>query len=72
MAGRGGVQGVSKEDDDHMAKAVAMTARLQRKAEDLLAPLDTEIRMMQWKPEFQSIMWNAVRLAVEERLRKIQ
>ena len=63
---------MSEDADDHMAKSVALTVKIKRKAEDLLAPLDTEIRMMNWKPEYQSIMWNAVRLAVDERLRKIQ
>jgi hypothetical protein len=55
----------------HMAKAVAMTKKIEAKANALLAPLDLEMKMMGWKPEFQSIMWNAVMLAVQKRLKDI-
>jgi hypothetical protein len=56
---------------DHTTKALAITQKLVEKAEDLLAPLDNEMRIMKWNPEFQKIMWDAVHLAVVNRMSKL-
>jgi len=52
----------------HEQKAIALTIKIQAKAAALLAPLDTEMRMMNWKPEFRRIMWDAVLREVAKRL----
>ena len=56
---------------DHTTKALAITQKLVAKAEDLLAPLDDEMRIMKWNPEFQKIMWDAVHQAVVKRMVKL-
>ena len=52
----------------HLEAAMAMSRRINRKADDLLAPLDLEMRVMKWRPEFRSIMWEAVMLAAKRRM----
>ena len=48
--------------------AMAMTRKINRKADDLLAPLEREMRIMQWPAEYRSIMWEAVLLGAKQRL----
>ena len=52
--------------------AMAMSRKINDKAELLLDPLVIEMRIMKWKPEFQSIMWEAVMLAVKRHMEKVQ
>lgn len=41
-------------------QAKALADKIEKKARDLIAPLETEMRIMGWRPEFQEIMWTAV------------
>ena len=43
-----------------VAKAEALAAKLDRKATDLLEPLAREIKLMGWKSEYATIMWEIV------------
>ncbi len=52
--------------------AMAMSRKINDKAERLLDPLVIEMRIMKWKPEFQSIMWEAVMLAAKRYMEKVQ
>lgn len=54
-----------------MKKAIALTAKIEAKADELLAPLDLEMRMAKWDPKFQRIMWDAVHLAIVKRLAEL-
>jgi hypothetical protein len=47
-------------DPEHLAKAKALTARLEAKVDELLAPLEFEMQTMRWAPEFRAIMWEVV------------
>jgi len=42
------------------AKALVVAKKIERKAVDLLAPLELEMRLMGWRPEFSMIMWHAI------------
>jgi hypothetical protein len=43
-----------------IAKAIALAAKIETKVEILLAPMETEMRIMQWAPEYRAIMWEAI------------
>lgn len=43
-----------------MAKAKAVAAKIESKVAELLAPMEVEMRIMEWKPEFRAIMWEAI------------
>ena len=47
--------------------AMAMTRKINRKVDELLAPLEREMTIMQWPAEYRSIMWEAVLLAAKQR-----
>lgn len=47
-------------DPEHLAKAKALTARIAAKVDELLAPLEQEMRAMRWDPQYRAIMWEAV------------
>jgi hypothetical protein len=53
-----------------IAKAAALAAKLERKVDDLLAPLETEMRIMRWAPDFRVIMWEAVGHKALERAKR--
>ncbi len=53
------------ESDLKQAKRV--TLQIIRKVDDLLSPLEHEMRIMQWAPEFQAIMWEAVMRGAKRR-----
>lgn len=55
---------------EEIAKAKALAARIEAKVADLLAPMDLEMRIMEWKPEFRVIMWEAIGRKALERARK--
>jgi hypothetical protein len=51
-------------DADILARAspeeIALSNRILKKAEDLLAPLKREMDIMKWPAEYRAIMWAAV------------
>ena len=51
--------------------AMAMTRKINRKVDDLLAPLEREMKIMQWPAEYRSIMWEAVLLGAKQRLEDV-
>lgn len=53
-----------------IAKATAPAAKLERKVDDLLAPLETEMRIMRWAPEYRVIMWEALGHRALERAKR--
>lgn len=60
--------------DDPMAAleaAMAMTRKINRKVDDLLAPLEREMKIMQWPAEYRSIVWEAVLLGAKQRLEDV-
>lgn len=52
----------------HLEAAMAMSRKINDKAERLLDPLVIEMRIMKWEPEFQAIMWEAVMLEAKRRM----
>jgi hypothetical protein len=42
------------------AEEIALSNRILKKAEDLLAPLKREMDIMKWPPEYRAIIWAAV------------
>ena len=57
-----------RESDDHMAQAVALTAKIEQKVTDLLAPLEREMQIMKWAPEFRAILWEAVAMRALQKM----
>ena len=55
----------------HLQAAIKMAKTINDKVDTLLAPLDNEMRLMRWKPEFQTIMWEAVQHAAMARMEKL-
>ena len=51
-------------DDDEMDAAQKLAAQIQQKARDAIAPLEREMALMDWPPEFRRILWDAVALEV--------
>ncbi|WP_044558697.1 hypothetical protein [Azospirillum sp. B4] len=47
--------------------ATAIAARIEAKAVALLAPLEREMALMSWRPEFKAIMWAAVAIEAQRR-----
>ena len=45
---------------EEMQKAIDLSKRIERKVHNLLEPLDLEIRIMKWRPEYRSLMWESV------------
>jgi hypothetical protein len=54
----------------HLEKAMAMVQKINRKVDDLLEPLQREMRIMKWPAEYQSILWEAVMLEAKSRWEK--
>lgn len=46
--------------NSHVDKAIAVAAKITKKAEDALAGLEREMAIMKWPSEFRAIMWGAV------------
>lgn len=42
------------------AEAEAVAAKIQSKITHLLAPMAAEMRIMEWDPEYQEIVWEAI------------
>ena len=57
---------------EHLAKAMAMVQKINRKVDALLEPLQREMRVMKWNPEYQAILWEAVMLEAKARWEKVQ
>ena len=51
--------------------AMAMTRKINRKVDELLAPLEREMKIMQWPAEYRSIMWEAVLLGAKQRMEDV-
>ena len=62
---------MSDSDSDQMEKAIALVTKINEKVDDLLKPLELEIKIMQWAPEFQAIIWEAVMLNAQVRGKRI-
>lgn len=45
---------------EYLAKAEAVAAKIKTRAAELLAPLEREMRIMKWRPEYCAIMWEVV------------
>lgn len=43
-----------------MADPLALAEKIAKKAADTLAPLQREMDIMKWPPEFRAILWEAV------------
>lgn len=43
------------------AEEIALSNRILKKAEDLLAPLQREMDIMKWPAEYRAIVWAAVK-----------
>jgi hypothetical protein len=41
-------------------RAIALPDKIATKAEEALSPLNREMAIMGWPPEFRKIMWDAV------------
>lgn len=54
----------------HLSLAITTTQKLIAKAQRALDPLDREMRVMKWNPEYQVIMWEAVMLEAKLRMEK--
>lgn len=50
-----------------LAKAKALATKIQKRADESLAPIAREMLVMQWPAEYRAIMWQAV---AEEALRR--
>lgn len=53
---------------EHLARAMAMVQKISRKIDTLLEPLQREMRINKWKPEYQAILWEAVMLEAKSRM----
>lgn len=51
----------------HLEKAMAMTRKISTKVDRLLEPLEREMKVMKWAPEFRAILWEAVMLEAKAR-----
>jgi hypothetical protein len=51
--------------------AMAMTRKINRKVDELLAPLEREMTIMQWPAEYRAIMWEAVLLGAKQRMEDV-
>jgi hypothetical protein len=56
----------------HLEAAMAMTRKIRAKVDQLLEPLAREMRIMEWAPEYQAIMWEAVMLEATQRMEEAQ
>ncbi len=55
---------------DDIAQALAIATRVHAKAIETLAPLEREMTIAGWKPDYRAIMWQAV--AREAMLRSLE
>jgi hypothetical protein len=55
---------------DELASALKLVAKIEAKIADLFRPLELEMRIMKWAPEYQAIIWEAVANRAAERARK--
>lgn len=44
----------------HAEKAVALASKISAKAEETLAGIEREMRVMKWPDEFRAIMWETI------------
>ena len=50
----------AKKPSPHEQAAIELTQKILKKAADALEPLEREMRLMGWAPEYRAIMWGAV------------
>lgn len=53
-----------------LEQAMAMVRQISSKVDRLLEPLQREMRIMKWEPEYQAILWEAVMLEAKARWEK--
>lgn len=58
------------EDLQRLDDAMAMVRKISAKVDRLLEPLQREMRIMQWEPAYQAILWEAVMLEAKARWEK--
>jgi hypothetical protein len=49
--------------------AIQLARQIEAKAEELLAPMDLEMKIKDWNPEFRKIMWEAIASKAAARVR---
>lgn len=58
-----------KHTPEHLAKAKRIVAQIEAKIAGAIGPLEREMQIMQWAPEYRAIVWEAVaRKAMEKAL----
>lgn len=60
--------GATTPETELLAKALALAKRINDKAADLLRPLELEMKIMGWVPQYRAVMWEAVMIAARERM----
>ena len=55
---------------ENLELAIAMVHKINRKVDDLLAPLAAEMEIMKWPTEYQAILWESVMLEAKGRWEK--
>lgn len=55
-----------------MERAVRLAKQIRETVEQLLGPMDHEMRILGMKPEMQAIIWDAVMIGAAERKDKCQ
>jgi hypothetical protein len=56
----------------HLEAAMAITRKIGAKVDKLLAPLALEMEIMEWKPEYRAIVWEAVMIEARQRMEKAE
>lgn len=51
---------VTSKTPEELAAALELAGKIEMKAVELLRPLEIEMRLMKWRPEFRAIMWEAI------------
>lgn len=55
-----------------LEEAWKVTQQIAAKVDRLLEPLEREMQIMKWEPEFRAILWEAVMLEAKARWEKMQ
>lgn len=64
-------QPIDPLEEEHLVIAIAMAQKIQNKVNILLEPLQREMRIMKWNPEYQAILWEAVMMEAKNRWEKV-
>lgn len=71
MADKSNLKTAVADPVEHLAKALEMSKKIARKIDDLLEPLQREMRIMKWPSEYQAIMWEAVMMEAKARWERV-